>query len=438
MFFVIVCLLFFILIYYTHYYVIQQRKFSLLLNNATEISTGSEDEGQMFAKMFFSSDGAIENDTMLVVANISDETCLEEIPNTPGFVRVKRTKDLPHIGRYVDGMRIKQIISDNLRERAVDLNMMCTGMVMVISPSLDQAAIRIRQYPDLDLEHFELKVRMMQTISEAYNSSYHLWKGVLRDIYNDVTQKAHENRNFFNSDMEMDSEPTPYVSSSLLCICVYPAFGIPLPRDVAEKAECLLKFYELVKSLVFSLPSFKSFCEKQRHPFEEHSDLDRVPCVCLDFDPHVLNWFLERHKMNSQRINNDSQCKVYLVAKSQSKSLRTARSEFRYSFSIVEKHLAINRRPMEKLLNSLARKFYYKIIRRIEINEKYLKSYFVKTSILWLCELNDIEQMVSHTVDDPISTKVILLELWINFVSNSMKKRYCSHYFVKTFNLLQD
>ncbi|CAF1027393.1 unnamed protein product [Didymodactylos carnosus] len=297
---------------------------------------------------------------MLIVGTLLNESYLEEINDSIGFVRLKWNfkLKLPRDGDYVDGMKIKEIIAEKEQERASDKYLSSIGNIFVSKPLLEQAAIRLRISSELDLTNFDLKVMTMQTTTELYKLPYHLWKNTLLTVHKEMTEKADTHSEWFNTQLEMKTEPTPYSSNQLFSICLYPAFGIPLPRDVAEKADSLLKFYELVKPLLFSMKYFKStFCSSDQHPFYEHADIDRVPCVCLKFQPVILEWFLQRCTMNP-RLNYNEQCKVYLVPKCSHKLSSIAKHEFRYSFSIIEKHLAINRRPMEKLLNSLARKVY--------------------------------------------------------------------------------
>ncbi|CAF1239062.1 unnamed protein product, partial [Didymodactylos carnosus] len=66
--------------------------------------------------------------------------------------------------------------------------------------------------------------------------------------------------------------------------------------------------------------------------------------------------------------------------------------EFRLSFSIIEAILTKSQSANQKLLNRIARIIYYKYLKieAREFDKPKIPSYFVKTRVLWMCEIFDI------------------------------------------------
>ncbi|CAF1058268.1 unnamed protein product [Didymodactylos carnosus] len=425
------------------------------MNNYIEISTGSQDEGQCYAKLLYSRDGALERDVMIVVANINknESYLLEDIETVPGFLRIKWNTKLKSSGvpkgqrynhLYVDGMGIKEVIYEKDQQYSLDENLVNVGRILVPKPCLEQASIPICFLDEFCLESFESNVRTMQLIIETNKNK------LTCEVCEDLLASAHLSKTMYSSNMdemfscEIENKISPTICGANLCkplysICFAPAFGIPYSFEMKQKISCILKYYHLSKSILFSLNTYKHLsvlANEQRHPFQEHVLRDTVPAICLNFSyPPVLEWFLSRCQQHVRlnKLIDGSKCRVYLVAKWSQKTPDTdARFEFRYSFSLTEKFLTKQRRPKEKLVCSLARKFYYKILRDIhKTSTEYLKSYIIKTSILWLCELNDLEEQTTMTITEMIS-------LWIEYMVNCFKDRYLPHYFINGMNLLQD
>ncbi|CAF4498744.1 unnamed protein product, partial [Didymodactylos carnosus] len=71
--------------------------------------------------------------------------------------------------------------------------------------------------------------------------------------------------------------------------------------------------------------------------------------------------------------------------------------EFRYSFSAVELIMAKQRTYSERILNGIARSIYHKYL--YSKQEVCITSYFIKTTVLWLCETENIDAINEQNYD---------------------------------------
>ncbi|CAF1209937.1 unnamed protein product [Didymodactylos carnosus] len=85
--------------------------------------------------------------------------------------------------------------------------------------------------------------------------------------------------------------------------------------------------------------------------------------------------------------------------------------EFRLSFSIAESILANTRSTVEKKLNDIARRIYYKYLKQDDNNS--ISSYFIKTCVLWICELYDLEHDYKYEQKEELETDLIQFSLLI-------------------------
>jgi hypothetical protein len=156
-------------------------------------------------------------------------------------------------------------------------------------------------------------------------------------------------------------------------------------------------------------------------------EMDYVPALKLNFWPTNMKPFFERLKRHRPSLHEKiKDVYMHLVPKwSGLTSSYNQEFEFRYSLSEVEVILAENRSLKEKCLNGIARSIYYKYLYR----ETKLTSYIVKTTVLWMCETNDINE---HTPN------VVLANSWIDYLCKCLKTRHCPHYFIEGLNLFQN
>jgi hypothetical protein len=102
--------------------------------------------------------------------------------------------------------------------------------------------------------------------------------------------------------------------------------------------------------------------------------------------------------------------------------------EFRYSFSAVELLLAQERSYNEQILNGIARSIYYKFLKDQRTStQNVIPSYFIKTTVLWMCENMNLSN------DNPKT----LAEKWLKYAIDLLNKRVCPHYFIENLNILE-
>ncbi|CAF1401078.1 unnamed protein product [Didymodactylos carnosus] len=155
------------------------------------------------------------------------------------------------------------------------------------------------------------------------------------------------------------------------------------------------------------------------------TDSDLVPALQLKFWPDSVQPFFERIKQNRPHLHDLilSKTSMHVVPKWSAKTCIDEQDlEFRYSFSAIEILLAKHRTHNEQVLNGIARSIYYRYL-----NETVLPSYFIKTSVLWMCETMDL--------NDSQETPLLLAQKWIKYVVNKLNSGECAHYFIDNFNI---
>ncbi|CAF1176498.1 unnamed protein product [Didymodactylos carnosus] len=96
--------------------------------------------------------------------------------------------------------------------------------------------------------------------------------------------------------------------------------------------------------------------------------------------------------------------------------------------------LAELRSQEEKILNGIARSIYYKYFRQ---NEIHIKSYVIKTIVLWMCEEYNSDGIFSN-VQDEQQVAIELIKYFIDYTKGKLKSRVCKHYFIDAFNQLDE
>ncbi|CAF1041326.1 unnamed protein product [Didymodactylos carnosus] len=164
-------------------------------------------------------------------------------------------------------------------------------------------------------------------------------------------------------------------------------------------------------------------------------ECDIVFAFELDYIPDIIDKTLKRIKVYRpdlyQKLLND--CTIYIVSKSSAinKDKLDSNLEFRYSLSKLELILADNRTNNENLLNGIARAIYYKYIRSIVIDGIHLTSYFIKTTVLWLCEIMNLAEIQCVNITEELT------KIWIRFACDKLHTKYCQHYFISNINILE-
>ncbi|CAF1602483.1 unnamed protein product [Didymodactylos carnosus] len=115
--------------------------------------------------------------------------------------------------------------------------------------------------------------------------------------------------------------------------------------------------------------------------------------------------------------------------------------EFRYSYSAIEGLLAENQTSVEKILNGVARSIYYKHLKTVpsldDPTKSILTSYFVKTTVLWMCETMNLTEQFNNENDNQIIARRIA-DKWIDYAVGQLRLGKCQHYFIDSMNILDD
>ncbi|CAF1121580.1 unnamed protein product [Didymodactylos carnosus] len=211
-------------------------------------------------------------------------------------------------------------------------------------------------------------------------------------------------------------------AASLLC----PIFLISLTREQKLKATMLINFYLKYQYLV------KAYIRSEqrsnyRYPFfaYEPYDYDFVPSFKLEFWPQdIEQGFLKRFKHKKPNLYEQiKQIFMHLVAKwsGNKETCQDRELEFRYSFSSIELFLANARTKTEQMLNGIARSIYYRYLYKKNNDENsqhsYIKSYFIATTVFWMCEeknLNDLDVENEQYSEDVLETTILTLKFHVN------------------------
>ncbi|CAF2897873.1 unnamed protein product [Rotaria sp. Silwood2] len=220
----------------------------------------------------------------------------------------------------------------------------------------------------------------------------------------------------------------------------FPMYYIKIPEINQVRLNVLLEFYEKYKYL-----GNESMLEDyiEYGSLSMNYDVDLVPALKLDFWPNDMQVFLNRIQKSRPelyRIICEQGC-MHVIPKWSNKTPNVDQElEFRYSYSAIERLLAKNRTRREQILNGVARSIYYLHLKKVSSNEDSKKtiipSYFVKTTVLWMCEERNFNDLCSETDDDQTIAEKMARE-WLIYARSLLCSGYCPHYFIDSFNLLE-
>ncbi|CAF1327420.1 unnamed protein product [Adineta ricciae] len=210
-----------------------------------------------------------------------------------------------------------------------------------------------------------------------------------------------------------------------------PIYNIQMPQVIKVRLNDLLEFYEKYKHL--GNESFlKEYIEYGQLCINNEADF--VPALQLDFWPDDIQSFLERihrHRPQLYQLIIDT-TSMHLIPKWSEKTAKIDEElEFRYSFSEIERTLAMNRTRVEQILNGVARSIYYKYLK----HRSLIPSYLIKTTVLWMCELRNLNDQFTDE-DDDRTIALVLAEQWLVYVKEILSNGVCKHYFIDEMNLL--
>ncbi|CAF2395624.1 unnamed protein product [Rotaria sp. Silwood2] len=333
-----------------------------------------------------------ENDRQIViVAHLDDEQCIEPINEKLNELKIhfnEHLKTIPelysedddHDSEYIDGFRMKRrfiksnhmLLFTNEQDRLIEIT----------EPTRRQSYIDVHKHYRIDL--FDLYILSIHLThkSMSLNDWWTTFKTFITISNIDRNEKQIQ----------------------LLCA---PAFTLPLPKQIALQSASLIEFYEIFKSTIFSIyrPSTSSLMSTITYI---------TPAIQLSFRPKILQWFDERiqnHKRLKDLLNNNCLCLVACGSK---------KTSFQYDFSLIEFSIINQFNESECQLNIFVKKFAMKYL------HCSLDNYFLRTTILWICEIHDLENY--HDI----------FEVWISFMRDVCRKHFLAHYFLENVNIYEE
>ncbi|CAF1183688.1 unnamed protein product [Didymodactylos carnosus] len=423
---------------------------------------GGAYEGEMFTR-FLQLDGNAEIDNLYVAGVINNPNQIIDLIGATGFVKIRQVNNSLLDSKLIkffdtdlsnqvcfDGVKFKQTLYEEIAAkcRVGDIKMGADKSSLTTSTSVPCSVLLkpdIKNYSDVFRQ-----IRLNQCVG-PFHQQYDTYCQLLRKSCTIVSREANmtDISSFYSNVMSDRREETKSILNSVpqlvfsfddrsveqCCALMAPAFGIPLPDKLNQKVKAVIRFYCKYQHLASLY-----ICRQIQKSEYAKIEYDNVFAFQLGYIPDVLQPFLhriaERHPYLTKRLRGGEQL-IYIVSKPSRKSFHSydTRFEFRYSFSKLELIIAQNRTLMERLLNAIARTIYHKTIRSIVVNGDYIPSYFVKTTVLWMCETKEFANNISS-----LENRADLIQIgqeWINFAIEKLSKKNCEHYFLTGVNILE-
>jgi hypothetical protein len=329
----------------------------------------------------------LERDIQIVIiAHLNDEKCIESITSNSIEQKIrfnKYLKTIPELyssddSEYINGFQMKcRFIKSN---HILSFTKEQDRLIEIIEPIQNKPHIDVhKHYPIGSFDLTILSIRLINK-SKSLNDWWILFKSLISTTNIDSNEKQ----------------------INLLCA---PAFNLPLPEQIIRQSNCLIKFYEMFKTSLFTIYRYSSSSSSISHV---------LPAIQLSFRPKILQWFdkrIENHRRLKNLLNQNCLC---LVA-SGSEPI-----SFEYDFSLMEFYIINQFNSAERQLNTLVKRFAMKYLRCP------LDNYFLRTSILWICEIHELENY--HHI----------FEVWVSFMRDVCRKRFLAHYFIENVNIYEE
>ncbi|CAF1092683.1 unnamed protein product [Didymodactylos carnosus] len=418
-------------------------------------TTGSCREGQTYSRHFGDRNHQPDLDIVFEEGIIYSEDELIKLDKCPGFVRIKWNNITLSSKPYgqdengvccVDGFKIKEVFSSMMKlsmklnevDEFCEINHQITTDSAAVQTTLTEkreqitAAVLFKEGLDL-ITTMRNETQDIAVASKNYQILYELLNGSnIKKLMNKLIESTWKEVKLFPKIFCLQNMLSSYYS------LYAPAFSIPLTNEQQLQASVLINFYLKHKHLAVRKHSCTTAYRKQVSCHESSTDVLRA--FKLNFWPtDIREIFLNRFKANRPILYEDIKTAyMHLVPKWSGNQSTDSdqRFEFRYSFSAVEIILADKRTKNEKILNGVTRNIYYKYLYKPQDgnNDGRIRSYFVKTTVLWMCEQMDLNAF-KHEDDEVIAKH--MAEKWIDYVCSLLKQRYCPHYFVDGLNILE-
>ena len=162
--------------------------------------------------------------------------------------------------------------------------------------------------------------------------------------------------------------------------------------------------------------------------------LDTVPCIRLLSWPQQLEyeqWINRKRKWPNPEFVSEVQRLVYIVAKAPRKAVNKPDESniWRLSFSKAEMVLTSLYSEYQRDIYFLFKIMFYANIKRIEIDNKTMPSYFCKTTMLWMME-EEGDRFGEEGLEEAI-------KMLFNQLNRFLKDRYLPNFFYPSVNLLE-
>ena len=330
---------------------------------------------------------------IIIVGYLDDEKCIESTKDEFNELKIRFNEQLKtnlllysedddKDSEYIDGFQMKSrfIKSDRISKYTKEKD----RVIEITEPTRRQAHVDIHKHYPID--SFDLTILAARIIhkSMCVNDWWVVFKTLIKTSDIDSSEKQIQ----------------------LFCA---PAFNLPLPKQLSRQAACLIKFYEMFKTSLFSV--YRSLSTSVSLLSTKNQLL---PVIQLTFRPKILEWFdgrIVKHKRLKKLLNNNCLCLTACGLK---------RPSFQYDFSLIEFHIIAQFNSSECQLHTLVKRFAMKYL-----NCRF-DNYFLRTSILWICEIHDLENY--HHI----------FEVWVSFMRDVCRKRFLQHYFIENVNVYEE
>jgi hypothetical protein len=406
--------------------------------------SGSSVEGQSSANHFRRDNKLQDVDVTMEIIHLYADSQIVSVQNAPGFVRVKwsskdETVSLPHDDEFVDGFKIKQNYVDRYKSMGQQDSVLSFNYNT--KPDLASIEYSVRMNFENNPRLFYNAIKYAQTLEKNENKMKNYIELFEHEMKCGVDIFSNKFREF---QLPMFSDKQYYQDTFTM---LSPAFGFRMSNDYRTMLEAVLAFYFNYRDYFIEMTDILRELEDPSGIFSWIPEFDIVPSLKLDFWPDDMQWFLNRLERNRPNLfEKIYPLHMHIIPKWSGKTTEALKNfEFRYSFSLIEIKMAEERSLIEQILNRVARGIFYKYLHKSVMNsslfnEKYLPSYFVKTTVLWMCETMDLDKIFTPTTtyDQQTEKKLAdrLSKRWMTFARSNLKTRSCPHYFIKDLNIL--
>ncbi|CAF1031861.1 unnamed protein product [Didymodactylos carnosus] len=355
------------------------------------IDSGSAAEGQYEAK-YCSPLSNPELDKMIFRGEAHKPEQLLPNLQSPAFVQIEldqtdlKNIDLPILltstnKLCIDGMQLKKQLLNELTLKFLHVD---------FETSIEKASIQGKVNYVCKPEHILINLELFRisfSQSHLFNQQRDYIRQWLINVPNTIVtlleKKLEQIPSYIKSDLLKTIKNAFQIAFQLFGTSFGQAFQEQVLND---KILAVLQYHEKHKHLV-NTTSEKYNSLKRLFTRQVEPEIDYVPYLKLTFTPDIIQPFLNRFKSNRPNLFDKIKClPVYLIPKwSRTVSLETeeAKLDFRYSFSAYETEIAQRRSKVEQVLNNVARGLYYKYLNKnLIVDQQYLPSYFIKTSVL--------------------------------------------------------